>query len=71
MAPTSDLFNPGPVSLILCPPISLTLYYRHYCPKFSSSSLECGALNYQIVAYYLALLTISIWIRTATVTAIG
>ena len=92
MAPTSNPFNPGPISLTLYPPISLTLHCsldpsRRYCPlgpsrryyplgpsrryyplgpsyryypKFSFSSLEYGALNYRIIAYYLVLLTISI-----------
>ena len=60
MALTSNPFNLGPISLILYPSISLTLHYSldlsrryyslspfyYYCPKFSSSSLECGALNY-------------------------
>ena len=85
MAPTSNPFNLGPVSLILYPPISLTLYYsldpsryyyplspsRRYYPKFSSSSLEYGALNYQIIAYSLALPIISIQVRIATVIATG
>ena len=85
MAPTSNLFNPGPISLILYPPISLTLYYsldpsHHYCPlgpshcycpKFSSSSLEYSTLNYQIAAYCLVLLIINTQIQIAMVTATG
>jgi len=76
MAPTSNLFNLGPISLILYPPISLTPYYSlypfyYYCPKFFSSSLEYSALNYRIAAYYLALLIISTWIWIAIVIAMG
>ena len=73
IAPTSDPFNLGPVSLILYPPISLTPHYsldlsRRYCPKFSSSLLEYSALDYWIAAYYLALPIIGIWIWVAMVT---
>ena len=65
IAPTSNLFDLSPISLILYPPISLTLYYFlylfcYYYPKFSFSSLECGVLNYQIIAYHPASPTMSI-----------